>query len=117
MNIVSCARVGDQQLGVELSTNNRFESRWSADKVAEIEASETSKRGSVETEKEIREATSGVAEGMPQPMTQEPPKPKSREFKITRKQLEKYGYHSDCSGCDAVLNRNFPTPALGCVQE
>ena len=63
----------------------------SAEKVAAIEASprkpcsETSKRGSVEAEKEIRVATSGVAEGMPQPKTQEPPKPNRREFKITRK--------------------------------
>ena len=56
-------------------------SRCSAEKVAEIEASprkpcpETSKRGSVEGEKEIRVASSGVAGGMPQSMTQEPPKP------------------------------------------
>ena len=56
------------------------------------------------------EETSGVAEGMPQPMTQEPPKPKRREFKITRKLLEKHGYHSDCSGCDAVLNRTSQRP-------
>ena len=87
-----------------------FASRWSAEKVAEIEASprkpcpETPKRGSVEAEEEIRIATSGVAEGMPQPMTQEPPKPKRREFKITRKLLEKHGYHSDCSGCDDLID-------------
>ena len=36
-------------------------------------------------------------------MTQELPKPERREFKITRKLLEKHGYQSDCSGCDAVL--------------
>ena len=93
-----------------------FASRWSAEKAAEIEASprkpcpERSKRGSVEAEKEIRIATSGVAEGMPQPMTQEPQKPKRREFKITRKLLEKHGYHSDCLGCDAVLIRTSQRP-------
>ena len=65
-------------------------------------------RGSVEAEKEIRIATSGVAEGMPQPMM--PPKPKRREFKITRKLLEKHGYHSDYSGCDAILNRTSQRP-------
>ena len=43
-------------------------------------------------------------------MTQELPKPKRREFKITRKLLEKHGYHSDCSGCDAVLNRTSQRP-------
>ena len=47
---------------------------------------------------------------MPQPTTQEPPKPKRREFKITRKLLEKQGYHSDCLGCDAVLNRISQRP-------
>ena len=116
MNILSCARVEDQQIRCRSVKRRPFASRWSAEKVAEIEASprklcpETPKRGSVEAEKEIRIATSGVAEGMPQPMTQEPPKPKRREFKITRKLLEKHVYHSDCSGCDAVLNRTSQRP-------
>ena len=43
-------------------------------------------------------------------MTQEPPKPKRREFEITRKLLEKHGYHSNCSSCDAVLNRTSQRP-------
>ena len=43
-------------------------------------------------------------------MTQEPPKPNRCESKITRKLLEKHGYHSDCSGCDAVLNRTSQRP-------
>ena len=40
-------------------------------------------------------------------MTLEPPKPKK-----ARKLLEKNGYHSDCSGCDAVLNRTSQRPHL-----
>ena len=43
-------------------------------------------------------------------MTQELPNPKRREFEITRRILEKHGYHSDCSGCDAVLNRTSQRP-------
>ena len=109
MNMLSCARAEDQQLGVGLSSGGRSQADGVPKRLQTIEASprkpcpETSKRGSVEAQKEIRVATSGVAEGMPQPMTQEFPKPKRRQFKITRKLLEKHGYQSECSGCDAVL--------------
>ena len=89
-----------------------FASRWSAEKVAETEASprkpcpETSKRGSVEAEKEIRAARSGVAEGMPQPKTQGTSKTKKGvNLRSRASNRRKYGFHSDCLGCDAVLNR------------
>ena len=69
--------VEDQQSGVGLSSGGRSQADGVPKKVAERKpCPETSERGSVDAEKEIRVATSGAAEGMPQPMTQEPPKPK-----------------------------------------
>ena len=91
-------------------------SRWSAERIAEIEASprkpcpEDPTRHTVETERRARVREADAAENLGKPETQETAEPLRREFKITRRLLEKHGYSSSCPGCDAMLNMQGQRP-------
>ena len=83
--------------------------RWQAAKIEEIAATprkpnpDDATRQNVEHTRPTRSTEVDHAEELDRPVTAEPKEPLRRNFKITRRILEKYGYSSDCAGCDAVL--------------
>ena len=82
--------------------------RWSAEKLAGVKA--TPRRPNP---KDAHREEGGTNEeplveiqetkGMAAPEVREPVRPPRRNFKITRKVLEKYDYTSGCAGCEATL--------------
>ena len=85
--------------------------RWDADKVAEIRASPRYPNPKdladqdVKTESKLEaKVKKPLDEKIPVPEVQQPRDRKRRNFRISKKVLEKYGYAAGCPGCEAMMD-------------
>ena len=86
--------------------------RWEANKVSEMKATprhpnpKDEQDGDIKAKLDVKVEVKEIVPELrlPKPETAEPREAKRRNFRITKKLLEKYGYSAGCPGCEAALD-------------